>query len=80
MPGTAAAPRQGATLPLFAAQAPDKVSGLFHAGTILARLLEKGRTLDDAYRATSAILDRITFADMAGTHGAGHPLAGSLSP
>ncbi|WP_137390353.1 strawberry notch-like NTP hydrolase domain-containing protein [Rhodoligotrophos defluvii] len=46
MPTTAAAPRQGAALPLFSAQAPDKISGLFHAGTILARLLEKGRVLD----------------------------------
>jgi P-loop containing NTP hydrolase pore-1/C-terminal domain on Strawberry notch homologue len=46
MPATAPAPRQGAALPLFAPQAPDKVSGLFHAGTILARLLEKGRVLD----------------------------------
>jgi hypothetical protein len=46
MPATAPAPRQGAALPLFGPQAPDKVSGLFHAGTILARLLEKGRVLD----------------------------------
>jgi hypothetical protein len=46
MPATAPAPRQGAALPLFAPQAPDKVSGLFHAGIILAHLLEKGRVLD----------------------------------
>ena len=46
MPTTAPAPRQGAALPLLSLQAPDKVSGLFHAGTILARLLEKGRVLD----------------------------------
>ena len=46
MPATVSVPRQGGALPLFSAQAPDKVSGLFHAGTILARLLEKGRVLD----------------------------------
>src|SRR3546814_4969278 len=46
MPIPTAAPRQGAALPLFSTQAPDKVSGLFHAGTILARLLEMGRALD----------------------------------
>ena len=46
MPATAPAPRQGAALPLFVPQAPDKVSGLFHAGTVLAHLLEKGRVLD----------------------------------
>jgi len=46
MPTPAPAPRPGAALPLLSLQAPDKVSGLFHAGTILARLLEKGRILD----------------------------------
>jgi hypothetical protein len=46
MPATTPAPRQGAALPLIVSQVPDKVSGLFHAGTILARLLEKGRVLD----------------------------------
>ncbi len=48
MPTTlpAAAPAT-ATLPLFAASpAPDKVSGLFHAATLLAQLLGQGRALD----------------------------------
>src|SRR5262245_26905224 len=36
-----------ATLPLFAAQAaPDKVSGLFHAATLLAQWLGQGRAID----------------------------------
>jgi predicted RNA methylase len=36
-----------ATLPLFLQQAPpDKVSGLFHAATILTQLLGQGRALD----------------------------------
>src|ERR1700749_909980 len=36
-----------ATLPLFAPQAPpDKISGLFHAATLLAQLLGQGRALD----------------------------------
>ena len=36
-----------ATLPLFLPQAPpDKVSGLFHAATLLAQLLGQGRALD----------------------------------
>ena len=35
------------TLPLFLPQAPpDKVSGLFHAATLLAQLLGQGRALD----------------------------------
>ena len=43
-PLSAAAP---ATLPLFLPQAPpDKVSGLFHAATLLAQLLGQGRALD----------------------------------
>jgi predicted RNA methylase len=46
MPPAARAPHPGALPSLFASQAPDKVSGLFHAGTILARLLERGATLD----------------------------------
>ena len=48
MPTTspAAAPA-AATLPLFLPQAPpDKVSGLFHAATLLAQLLGQGRALD----------------------------------
>jgi hypothetical protein len=36
-----------ATLPLFVPQAPpDKVSGLIHAATLLARLLGQGHALD----------------------------------
>jgi hypothetical protein len=36
-----------ATLPLFLPQAPaDKVSGIFHAATLLAQLLGQGRALD----------------------------------
>src|SRR5271156_6346032 len=43
---SAAAPA-AATLPLFLPQpAPDKVSGLFHAATLLAQLLGQGRALD----------------------------------
>ncbi|HVB17307.1 MAG TPA: strawberry notch family protein, partial [Stellaceae bacterium] len=48
MPATSrvAAPA-AATLPLFLPQAPpDKVSGLFHAATLLAQLLGQGRALD----------------------------------
>ena len=42
------------TLPLFQPQAPpDKVSGLFHAATLLAQLLGQGRALDSrALRST----------------------------
>ena len=42
-----------ATLPLFLPQAPpDKVSGLFHAATLLAQSLGQGRAVDaDALRA-----------------------------
>src|SRR3546814_8453590 len=63
MPIPTAAPRQGAALPLFSTKAPDKVSGLFHAGTILARLLEMGRALrseENTSELTS--LMRITYA------------------
>ena len=42
-----AAATAAATLPLFVSQAPtDKVSGLFHAATLLARWTEQGRALD----------------------------------
>ena len=42
-----AAASAAATLPLFVSQAPtDKVSGLIHAATLLARSLEQGRALD----------------------------------
>ena len=42
-----AAASAAATLPLFLPQAPtDKVSGLFHAATLLAQLLGQGRALD----------------------------------
>jgi hypothetical protein len=42
-----AAAQTTATLPLFLPQAPpDKVSGLFHAATLLAQLLGQGRALD----------------------------------
>ena len=43
-----------ATLPLFLPQAPpDKVTGLFHAATLLAQLLGQGRALDSrALRST----------------------------
>lgn len=49
----AAAAREGGALPLFAdlgtpSAAPDKVAGLFHAGTILARQLGQRRTIDAA--------------------------------
>ena len=42
------------TLPLFLPQAPpDKVSGLFHAATLLAQMLGQGRALDSrALRST----------------------------
>src|SRR5689334_16689431 len=44
---SASAAPVAATLPLFAPQAPpDKVSGLFHAATLLAQLLGQGRALD----------------------------------
>ena len=48
MPTTSPAAAQApATLPLFLPQAPaDKVSGLFHAATLLAQLLGQGRALD----------------------------------
>jgi predicted RNA methylase len=48
MPATSRATASAAaTLPLFLPQAPaDKVSGLFHAATLLARSLEQGRALD----------------------------------
>jgi hypothetical protein len=42
-----AAAQTAATLPLFLPPAsPDKVSGLFHAATLLAQLLGQGRALD----------------------------------
>ena len=42
-----AAAQTAATLPLFASSpAPDKISGLFHAATLLAQLLGQGRALD----------------------------------
>jgi len=44
---TASASPSAATLPLFLPQAPpDKVSGLFHAATLLAQLLAQGRAID----------------------------------
>src|SRR6478672_13007611 len=44
---TSAAAARPAVLPLFAAApAPDRVSGLFHAATELARLLGQSRALD----------------------------------
>src|SRR5580658_8197322 len=44
---TASAASAAGTLPLFLAQVPaDKVSGLFHAATLLAQLLGQGRALD----------------------------------
>jgi predicted RNA methylase len=47
MLATSAAAARPAVLPLFAAApAPDRVSGLFHAATDLARLLGQGRALD----------------------------------
>jgi hypothetical protein len=48
MPTTSpAAARTPATLPLFLPSVPtDKVSGLFHAATLLAQLLGQGRALD----------------------------------
>jgi predicted RNA methylase len=43
----AAAAPASATLPLFLPQAPpDKVSGLFHAATLIAQLLRQGRAAD----------------------------------
>jgi predicted RNA methylase len=47
MLATSAAAARSAVLPLFAtAPAPDRVSGLFHAATELARLLGQSRALD----------------------------------
>src|SRR3954469_20349757 len=47
MLATSAAAARPAVLPLFAAApAPDRVSGLFHAATLLAQLLGQGRALD----------------------------------
>ncbi|MGE3282588.1 MAG: strawberry notch-like NTP hydrolase domain-containing protein [Alphaproteobacteria bacterium] len=47
MLATSATAARTAVLPLFAAApAPDRVSGLFHAATDLARLLGQGRALD----------------------------------
>ena len=44
---TATAAPAAVNLPLFLPQAPpDKVSGLFHAGTLLAQLLGQGRAID----------------------------------
>ena len=44
---SASAAPAAATLPLFLPQAPpDKVSGLIHAGTLLAQLLGQGRAVD----------------------------------
>ena len=44
---TASAAPSAATLPLFLPQAPpDKLSGLFHAATLLAQLLAQGRAID----------------------------------
>jgi len=44
---SASAAPPAATLPLFLPQAPpDKVSGIFHAATLLAQLLGQGRALD----------------------------------
>src|SRR6202040_3342783 len=44
---SASAAPAAATLPLFLNQAPpDKVSGIFHAATLLAQLLGQGRALD----------------------------------
>ena len=44
---TATAAPAAATLPLFLPQAPpDKISGLFHAATLLAQLLGQGRAVD----------------------------------
>jgi predicted RNA methylase len=54
MLATSAAAARPAVLPLFAAApAPDRVSGLFHAATELARLLGQSRALDSrALRST----------------------------
>jgi hypothetical protein len=38
--------QSAATLPLFASAAPDTVSGLLHAATLLAQVLGQGRALD----------------------------------
>ena len=46
MPPDAPAVATAAALPLLASQAPDKVSGLFHAAQLLLRRLEKGRAID----------------------------------
>ena len=46
MPPDAPAAAIAAALPLLASQAPDKVSGLFHAAQLLLRRLEKGRAID----------------------------------
>ena len=46
MPPEAPAAATAAALPLLASQAPDKVSGLFHAAQLLLRRLEKGRAID----------------------------------
>jgi hypothetical protein len=44
---SASAAPAAATLPLFLPQAPpDKISGLFHAATLLAQLLGQGRAID----------------------------------
>src|SRR5262245_17244870 len=48
---SASAAPAAATLPLFVPHAPpDKVSGLFHAATLLAQLLGQGRALDSRAR------------------------------
>jgi hypothetical protein len=55
-----------AMLPLFVSQAPtDKVSGLIHAATLVARLLEQGRALD-ARALRSATENAFAASDAAG--------------
>jgi protein strawberry notch len=60
-----AAASAAATLPLLESQAPtDKVSGLIHAATLLARSLEQGRAIDArALRAAMEIAFAASDAD-----------------
>ena len=65
MPPDAPAAATAAALPLLAPQAPDKVSGLFHAAQLLLRRLEKGRAID-AHALNEAMVLSFGAGDHAG--------------
>ena len=65
MPPEAPTAATAAALPLLASQAPDKVSGLFHAAQLLLRRLEKGRAID-AHALNEAMVLTFGAGDHAG--------------